>query len=155
MDHDQEQMRLAELYAAMNDGELEALAEDWESLTDAARQALQHEAARRGMDLEEYKVSSQEEDDGKLKDPVTVAEFPEIGEALLAQGLLASGGIASALSDAGDKPLDPDWLNPRSGRGLGHVPGVNAGIKLQVNATDVESAREVLDQPIQADPESE
>ena len=155
MDQEQERMRLVELYAAMNDGELEALAEDWESLTDAAHQALKDEMARRGMNLEAENDAGPKENDSPLIDPVTVAEFPALDEALLALGLLTSGGIPCRLSDADDKPLDPEWLSRISGSGFGWVPGVNAGIKLQVNSSDVDAAREVLDQPIQPDSDPE
>jgi hypothetical protein len=151
MKHDDEQIRLAGLYASMNDGELESLAEDWDSLIEAGHQALKEEMARRGMHLSLKTEPSPEEEGEALTDPVTVAEFPDMSEALLAQGLLASGGIPSALSGAGDTPSTSDqaWFGPRSGSGLGHLPGVNAGIRLQVNSADAETAREVLEQPLQ------
>jgi len=154
MDYEREQMRLAELYAAMNNDELEELGKDWDSLTGVAQQALRGEMTRRGMNLEDENDTSTEGNAGMLVDAVTVAEFSELGEAVLAQGLVASGGIPSALSDADDRPLDPDWFNRLSDCGLGHFHGVNEGIKLQVNAADAEAARDVLDAPVRDDPDA-
>jgi hypothetical protein len=154
MDPERERIRLAELYAGMADGELEALAEDWDSLTDAAHQALKDEMARRGLSIamEEAPPTA---DDTQLREPVTVAEFHDPAEALLAKGLLESGGIQCALSDVGDKRLDPDGFIARSTAGIGHIPDVAGVIKLQVNAADLEAAFEALNQPAPEDSESE
>ncbi len=155
MDFGQERMRLAALYAEMVDGELEDLAEDLDSLTDAARQALKDEMDRRGMNLEPESAVDIEAEEIRLVDPVTVVECNEVSEALLARGLLASGGIPSVLLDADDKLLDPDRLASGSTWGFGHVAGANAGLKLQVAAKDLRAARETLEEPMmeEGDPE--
>jgi hypothetical protein len=155
MDYERERMRLAELYTAMNHDELEAIVKDWDSLTGVAQQALRGEMTRRGMNLENEDHICTEGNAGVLVDAVTVAEFSELGEAVLAQGLLASGGIPSALLDVDDRPLDPDWFSRLSDCGLSHFPGVHAGIKLQVNAADAEAARDVLDAAVRDDPDAE
>ena len=49
MDWQKERKRLAERYAAMQDGELQEIANSPESLTDVARQVLRSEMASRGM----------------------------------------------------------------------------------------------------------
>ncbi len=49
----QERQRLAQLYAAMTDGELRELARETESLTDEARTALAAEMERREISVEE------------------------------------------------------------------------------------------------------
>ena len=155
MDFGQERMRLAALYAEMVDGELEELAEDLDSLTDAARQALKDEMDRRGINLEPESAVEIEAEEVRLVDPVTVVECTELSEALLARGLLASGGIASVLLDADNKLLDPDRLASDPTWGFSQVAAANAGIRLQVAAADLRAAREVLEEPLEeeGDPE--
>jgi len=155
MDFGQERMRLAALYAEMVDGELEELAEDLDSLTDAARQALKDEMDRRGINLEPESAVEIEAEEVRLVDPVTVVECTELSEALLARGLLASGGIASVLLDADNKLLDPDRLASDPTWGFSQVAAANAGFRLQVAAADLRAAREVLEEPLEeeGDPE--
>jgi len=136
MDLERERIRLAELYAGMDDGQLEDLAEDRASLTDVARQALELELARRGIN-----VASDDflPGDAELPELTTVRTFNASGEALLAKGLLESGGIECYLSDEDNSVLDPD--------GLGFV----REIRLRVRPEDAEAAREVLNQPLPED----
>jgi len=53
IDQQKERERLQNLYAAMEDGELETISDEWLTLTGTAKIALRAEMARRGMNLEE------------------------------------------------------------------------------------------------------
>jgi len=61
---------------------------------------------------------------------VTIRQFGDQSEALLAQGCLTSAGIESFLTDANMATLD--WPLSR-------------GLRLQVSAADAETALEILD----------
>jgi Putative prokaryotic signal transducing protein len=63
---------------------------------------------------------------------VTVREFGDMSEALLAQGCLNSAGIETFLADENIARLE--WR-------------VSRGTRLQVNAEDAEAARALLEQP--------
>jgi hypothetical protein len=140
MDPERERMRLAELYAGMDDGQLEELAEDRASLTDVARRALELELSRRHLS-----IASDESSPCHVEAPelTTVRTFNASGEALLARGLLESGGIECYLSDENNAVLDLD--------GFGFV----REIRLQVRPEDAEAALEVLNQPMTTDSEIE
>jgi hypothetical protein len=151
MDIGLERMRLAAVYAAMADGELEALAVDWESLTEAAHLALKDEMDRRGLRIEnkEAKNTRPEAEEDRLVEPVTVVEFVKLEEATVARGLLASGGIPSMLVDFRGNPIGPGWFGDLEFRDGTTLPsGADAGIRLLVNAADLQEAREVLKEPV-------
>jgi hypothetical protein len=133
----QERKRLAEFYGGRLDGELEQIAgEAWE-LTDAAKDALRAELERRGLSPKLTDVPSY--DALELRRMVTVRQFRDLPEALLAKGSLDSAGIESHLVDDNTVRLDWFWSN------------LLGGVKLQVNAEDVGPANEILDQPIPAE----
>ncbi len=159
MDPERERMRLVELYAGMSDGELIEIAEDWESLTDAAHLALKVELDRRGIKLETQEETPQEEELPELSDPVAVSQFAELAEAMMAKGFLESGGIPCELRDMNEKVIDPKGF-------LRHITGAvgyaytdfsfhtyNAGFKLLVNKTDADAARAALDRLAKEEPE--
>jgi hypothetical protein len=70
---------------------------------------------------------------------VTIREFGDMSEALLAQGCLESAGIETFLADANIARLE--WR-------------VSRGTRLQVHASDVEAALALLDQPALVEPEN-
>jgi hypothetical protein len=70
--------------------------------------------------------------DANDADLVTIRQFGDISEALLAQGCLSASGIDSFLTDANMARLD--WPLSR-------------GMRLQVNAADADAAIELLDEP--------
>lgn len=141
-DYEQEHKRLAELYAAMSDGELESIAQNPLSLTDASRQALQGELGRRHLGpLPEQ--SNDGEDAVEWEDLVVLKQFRDLPEALLAKGSLASAGIESFLAD--DNMVRMDWF----------ISNLVGGIKLSVRPQDADTALEMLEQPIPADLEVE
>jgi hypothetical protein len=131
---EQERARLAGVYSAMSDEELGQIAQSADELSDAAHEALQSEAARRGLALAAPPPSGV--DVAELNDLVTLRQFRDLPEALLAKGSLESGGIESQLID--DNMIRMNWF----------ISNLLGGIKLKVHAEDVEAASEILSQPI-------
>jgi hypothetical protein len=131
---EQERARIAGVYFAMSDEELGQIAQSTDELSDAAREALQAEAARRGLALAALPPAGV--DVAELGDLVTLRQFRDLPEALLAKGSLESAGIESQLVD--DNMIRMNWF----------ISNLLGGIKLKVHAEDVEAANEILNQPI-------
>jgi hypothetical protein len=70
------------------------------------------------------------------QDLVTIHSFRDLSEAMLAEGMLNSAGIACVLVD------------DNTGRMLGFISDVIGGIRVQVNRADSEAAKALLQQPI-------
>lgn len=134
IDPEQERQRLVEFYSHQMDGELEHVASQAYELTASAREALKAELARRGLSAE--LAGPPPYDEVELRELVTVGKFRDLPEALLAKGCLQSAGIESFLLDENVVRLDWFWSN------------LMGGIKLQVDPENVESASQILDQPI-------
>ncbi len=130
-------VRLTERYAAMPDAELLQLAEDADSLTEAAQQAIQHEIERRGLDDDEPPAADEPRVD--FEKLVTIRQFRDLPAALLAKGLLESAGIECFLGD--DNMVRMDWF----------ISNLLGGVKLRVRAQDADAANQVLSQPIPDD----
>jgi hypothetical protein len=128
---EQERVRLAGVYSAMSDEEVGELAQSIDELSDVARETLQGETARRGL-----AVPSPGVDVPELGDLVTLRNFRDLPEALLAKGSLESAGIESQWVD--DNMIRMDWF----------ISNLLGGIKLKVHAEDIEAANEILNQPI-------
>lgn len=131
---DQERHRLSELYAHMSDGELREIADDAVDLTDIARQVLGEEIGKRGLDIrlaESPAVTAFES-----RDMVTLRQFRDLPQALLAKGLLDSAGIECRLVD--ENMIRMNWF----------ISGVLGGIRLQVSRDDLEEAETLLSEPI-------
>ncbi len=158
MDPERERMRLVELYAGMSDGELMEIAEDWASLTDSAHLALKAELDRRGIKLETEEETPQEEDLPLVSDPVEVAQYTELGEAMMAKGFLESGGIPCELRDMNDKSIDPRGILRHITGAVGYAPTdfsfstYNTGLKLLVNRVDADAASAALDRLANEEP---
>lgn len=135
LDSEEERQRLVKLYAGMSDGELEKVAADGGSLTDAAREALRQELTRRGSTIQVDDPPSGS-DQVELQEWITLQRFRDLPEALLAKGALESAGIECQLTD--DNMVRLDWF----------ISNLLGGAKLQVKPEDEEAAREILDQPI-------
>jgi hypothetical protein len=129
---EEERARIAGVYSAMSDEELGQIAQNIDELSDAAREALQAETTRRGLALPPPPGVEMVE----LGDMVTLRQFRDLPEALLAKGGLESAGIESQLVD--DNMIRMDWF----------ISNLLGGIKLKVHAGDVEAANEILNQPI-------
>ena len=132
---DDERRRLADLYASKADEELERLLDHEDGLTTIAREALHAELDRREIESphNEPPVQNEEHEFRKL---VTIRQFRDLPEALLAKGFVESAGIECFLAD--ENIVRMDWF----------ISNFVGGIKLQVRPDDVHAALEVLNQPI-------
>jgi hypothetical protein len=135
LDEQHERQRLAENYAGMTDAELQNLARRPESLTDVAWQMLDDELDRRDLELLEEEAPDVREE-LEVRELVTIRQFRDLPEALLAKGSLESSGIECFLAD--ENLVRLDWF----------ISNFIGGIKLNVRAADVENARKILDEPI-------
>jgi hypothetical protein len=130
-----ERDRLALLYAALSDGELEQLAGETESLTDEARAALALEMSRRNLPTEKKGEADDLPSDGRaeFRDLMTIRQFRDLPEALLAKSVLESAGIECFLGD--DNLIRMDWL----------WSNLLGGIKLRVRQEDALEASRLLE----------
>src|ERR1700722_214213 len=133
-DEQRERLRLAKNYADMSDGELLRLAQDPESLTDVAWDALEDEMDRRRLECSHDAPEARQSIE--IRELVTIRKFRDLPEALLAKGCLESAGIECSLAD--ENLVRLDWF----------ISNFIGGIKLNVRAEDVENARKILDEPI-------
>ncbi len=133
-DNMRERQRLAELYAGMSEGELQEIAADACSLTEEAQDALDDELERRGLDIhgEESAVPPTEVEQREL---VTVRQFRDLPEALLAKGILDSAGIQCYLAD--DNMVRMDWF----------ISNFLGGVKIKVRTEDFRAALLILNSP--------
>jgi hypothetical protein len=140
MNEQRERRRLAENYAAMTDGELQKLAQTAESLTELAWDALEDELDRRHLEFPDDECSDDDAPEPRqemeLRELVTVRQFRDLPEALLAKGSLESAGIECFLAD--ENLVRLDWF----------ISNFIGGIKLNVRAADAENAQKLLNEPI-------
>ncbi len=135
MNEQRERRRLADTYAGMTDGELQKLAQSAESLTELAWDALEDEMDRRHLELADDPAQEPRQQ-MEMRELVTIQQFRDLPEALLAKGSLESAGIECFLAD--DNLVRLDWF----------ISNFIGGIKLNVRAADVANARKLLDEPI-------
>jgi len=137
IDEQRERRRLMELYAGLENGELEEIAGDANSLTAVAREALRSEMLSRGMEAPPLSAEAAET---SVKDeapsPVIIARYGSVLEALLAKSMLDSAGIESFLGD--ENLVRLDWF----------YSNLVGGIKLTVREEDAETAMAVLEKNI-------
>jgi hypothetical protein len=159
IDPQQERQRLTDFYAARMDGELEKVASQAYELTDIAREILRAELAKRGLTAEFAErrpavlkkgaepnrpeppsahpdFPAEQIADSQQEDMVTVRQFRDRPEALLAKGCLDSAGIQCALFGENMVRLDWFWSN------------AVGGVQLRVAPSDADAANEILMQPI-------
>ena len=134
IDPEQEKLRLEELYASHTDEQLENVAAQAHELTEVAREALRAELATRGLYVGQLDETSLGQDRAEFRDLVTIRTFWNLMEADLAKGLLDAAGIETFLFD--DNMVRLDWFNANA---LG-------GVKLRVDAANVEAANQVLEE---------
>ncbi len=89
--------RIAGVYAGMSDDELRQVAQSGDELSEIAAAALKAEAARRGLDLSVTPPSGF--DVPELNETVTLRQYRDLPDALLAKGSLESAGIQAYLAD--------------------------------------------------------
>jgi len=133
-DQSKERSRLTKIYAAMSDGELLKLAFKPEALTETAWEALEDELDRRHLEIPAQPSEPREQAD--FRKLVTIRQFRDLPEALLAKGSLESAGIQCFLRD--DNLVRLDWF----------ISNFVGGVKLCVNPEDAETARQLLEEPI-------
>lgn len=134
LNEQRERQRLALNYAGMTDGELLRLARNAESLTEVAWETLEDEMDRRHLETVDDCGSPRQE--MEVRELVTIRQFRDLPEALLAKGSLESSGIECFLAD--ENLVRLDWF----------ISNFIGGIKLKVRAPDVTSAQNILDEPI-------
>jgi hypothetical protein len=134
LEQSDERQRLARTYAAMTDGELERLARHPESLTETAWEALEDELDRRDLEFPDDDPEPRPRLD--LRTLVTIRQFRDLPEALLAKGSLESAGIECFLRD--ENLVRLDWF----------ISNFVGGVKLCVKPEDAFKAKALLDQPI-------
>ncbi len=133
IDAEQERQRLTEVYAAQSDEELEQVAAEASELTEIARETLRAELTKRGLyvgQLEQVEESTEAE----FRDLVEIRRFWNLLEGELAKGMLEAAGIEAFLFDG--NMLRMDWFNANA---IG-------GVKLRVDAKNVEEAKRILDE---------
>lgn len=138
IDWERERARLAAVYAAMSDVELQEVADDADSLTDVARTTLRAEMLRRGMEGPP-EVAPAAELRGKephVPRPVMVGRYRDLPVATVAKSILESAGIEAFLVD--DNVIRLDWA----------ISNALGGIKLLVREEDAAAARELLEEHI-------
>ena len=131
-----ERRRLADNYAGMTDGELQRLARNLESLTELAWDALEDEMDRRHLEFPDGGNDASHTERIEVRDLVTIRQFRDLPEALLAKGSLESAGIECFLAD--ENLVRLDWF----------ISNFIGGIKLNVDARDAANAQKLLDEPI-------
>ncbi len=132
IDTEQERRRLAEVYAAQSDGELEQVASQMADLTDIARETLRTELANRSLYFGELQPP-EDSPSTEFRNLVVVRSYWNLLEAELAKGLLEAAGIEAFLFD--DNMVRMDWFNANA---LG-------GVKLRVDAANAEDASRILE----------
>lgn len=117
----------------MSEAELLRFARAYDTLTDPAQSALRAEFSKRNLEPPLVDESSDELDSRNL---VTIRRYRDLSEAIVARGVIESAGIFCFLKD--ENLVRLDW----------QVSNFIGGIRLQVDAHDVEAATELLNQPI-------
>jgi hypothetical protein len=152
LEEQHERQRLARLYEALDDDALLAIAGDWDSLTEVAQDAIEDELERRGLDeelerlLDDPSLTLPGVSDGRMnreqngfvtehRPLVTIRNFGDLHEALLAKGMFDAAGIECFLVD--DNMVRLDWL----------ISNILGGVKLAVRAEDLGAATELLTDP--------
>jgi len=144
----EERNRLAQFYAVLTDGELQQLAREGASLTEEARAALALEMSKRGIGVDGSDLARDAEDSPaervrpEMRDLLTIRQFRDLPEALLAKSALESAGIECFLGD--DNLIRMDWL----------WSNLLGGIKLRVRQEDAIVASRLLEGMAEEDPES-
>jgi hypothetical protein len=122
---------LAARYAALSEVELMQIAQDYDSLTDAAQSALRAEFARRHLEPPMIGELA-EPSDPEVRQLVTIRRYRDLAEAQIARSLLESNGIKSWIQD--ENLVRVDWM----------YSNAVGGIRLQAAREDEPLAEEVL-----------
>ena len=112
------------------------LAGSADSLTEVAWDALEDELDRRHLEPADDDVPLEPHQALEMCELVTVRQFRDLPEALLAKGSLESAGIECFLAD--ENLVRLDWF----------ISNFIGGVKLNVHVADEANARKLLDEPI-------
>jgi hypothetical protein len=125
---DRSAQQFADRYALMSEVELVGLAQQYDSLTDAAKAALRAEFAKRGLEPPILNEPTEFE----AHRLVTVRRYRDLPEAIVGQSLLRAAGVEAWLQD--ENMVRIDWM----------YSNAVGGIRLQVDAEEKEAAIEIL-----------
>jgi DNA-directed RNA polymerase subunit M/transcription elongation factor TFIIS len=142
-DPNREWRRLSEVYAAMNEDELQAVADDAYELTDIAKQVLQAEISHRGLSIELKKQAPASEDQEPVYDDANYAPPPEedLEELQRVWNMDEAKDIKSRL-DAGSVP---SYLGPESVDDIRLLrASFERGVAVKVRISDSQRAMGVL-----------
>jgi hypothetical protein len=140
IDPEQERQRLAKLYEALSDQELEEVGNNPMALTDWAFEAVRAEMLKRGFDWigKDMPLPSQmtavEATDDPGNRPVVLRRYRDMPAAFVEKSVLEDAGIECFLQD--DNVVRMDWL----------WSNAMGGIKLVVRQKDAEEAETLLKQ---------
>jgi hypothetical protein len=129
-----ESERLRVYYAGLPEEELLHVGSQYDSLTESAQVAVRAEFDRRGLPAPE----AAEPELREFQNFVTIRQYRDLTEAMVAKSVLDSAGIAAVLRDENIIRIHWAWSN------------AIGGIRLQIRQEDAEAAEEVLSQPIPA-----
>jgi hypothetical protein len=129
------EQNFGEFYRSLPESELLKIVEDWFSLTDDAKLALQAELTQRGVEFREPPLSEKDDPSDLYRHLVTIRRYRDLSEAIVARGVIESAGIYCFLKDENFVRLD--W----------QMSNLIGGISLQVSEEDVEAAEAILQQP--------
>ena len=121
-------------YREMSDLQLIELANRPKDLRDAALEALRTEFQHRGLEMPTPSIPIFQR--WETQQPVILAQFLNVYEALLAKGQLESAGVPAFLLD--DNMVRIDWF----------ISNLLGGVKLAVSSEHEAEARSLLEQPI-------
>ena len=141
IDPEQERQRLAEFYAQQTDGELESVARQPNELTEIARETLRRELGKRGLYVgSQENVAAPESGEEEFRDLVTIRTFWNPLEAELAKGVLDAADIDSFVFD-----------QYMVGQNFFYASALG-GLRLRVDAANVEEANRVLEEQTSSGP---
>ena len=132
MDESEAREEFTSRYRAMNEQELLGAAREYDTLVDTAQAALRAEFVRRNIEP----PVAEDETVSESRRLVTVRRYRDLSEAIVARSMVESAGIRTYLSD--ENLIRLDW----------QLSNFIGGLRLQVDADDVETATELLSQPV-------
>jgi len=130
---DSEAESIAQRYRQMSESELMDIAQSYDELTELAQASLRDEFKQRN--LEPPLIDTDEISVAAGPTLVTIAQYRDMPEAVVARSVLESAGIPCFLRD--ENFVRMDWL-------LSNMIG---GMRLQVDAEDEIVARQLLSEP--------
>jgi hypothetical protein len=138
VDLSKELKRLKAAYSGMEDSQLSELAQDPDSLTEVAWQALNEEMQKRSLEPPRPRspTTAEQTTSAIPPAPVMIQRYRDLPEASVAQSILNSAGIESFLAD--ENLVRLDWF----------YSNLIGGIKLFVREEDADEARKLLEQSV-------